>query len=325
MNTCAALLRLAPGLAALVFSGAVAALDLQGHRGARGLAPENTLAGFAAALAVGVTTLELDTVVTRDDVVVISHDPLLNPSITRDAGGRFLEGPGPAIRSLSLPELQRYDVGRLRPDSRYGQNHPEQRAADGERIPTLASLFEAVARRGDKRVRFNIETKSSPLQPALSPEPEDFVRLLLEVVDSHAVRDRISLQSFDWRTLAAARRLAPEVPRVYLSAQQSWGNQVADPRWTGGLSLAEHGSVPRMVKIAGGTIWSPFYGDLSEAALQEARALGLQVVVWTVNEHAHIERMIDLGVDGIISDRPDRVRAAMIARGLPVPSAAKID
>ncbi|MDH5538235.1 MAG: glycerophosphodiester phosphodiesterase [Rhizobacter sp.] len=319
------LLRLAPGLAALIFSATVAPQDLQGHRGARGLAPENTLAAFDTALSLGVTTLELDAVVTRDETVVISHDPLLNPLITRDAEGRFLAAPGPAIRSLSLAELQRYDVGRLAPGTRYAQAHPEQRAVDGERIPTLAALFEAVARHGDRQVRFNIETKSSPLQQALTPEPDEFVRLVLEVADRHGVRDRISLQSFDWRTLAAAQRLYPDVPRVYLSAQQSWGNQVADPRWTGGLSLAEHGSVPRMVKAAGGAIWSPYFGDLTEAALGEARALGLKVVVWTVNEPAHIERMLELGVDGIISDRPDRVRAAMIARKLPVPKAGKVD
>ena len=295
-------------------------LELQGHRGARGLAPENTLAAFDLALTLGVTTLELDTVLTQDNVVVISHDATLNPNFTRDASGAYLNGPGPAIRELPLAELQRYDVGRLRPGTRYAQSHPEQRAHDSERIPTLAQLFDHVKARGAQAVRFNIETKISPLRTELTPEPEAFVRAVLDVARAHAMVERFSLQSFDWRTLAVAQRIAPGVPTVYLSSEQDWGNNVADPRWTAGMTFAEHGSVPRMVKAAGGQVWSPYHGDLNASRLQEAHALGLRVVVWTVNDPQDIEAMLELGVDGIISDRPDRVRAALLAHGLPLPA-----
>jgi len=306
-------------IAAGLMAGCAAPIDLQGHRGARGLAPENTLAAFSTALSLGVTTLELDTVLTRDGTVVISHDTTLNPDITRDAQGRWLEVRGPAIFSLGDAELQQFDVGRIKPGTRYAQNYPEQVAVDGARIPTLAQLFEAVTRRGNTRVHFNIETKLSPLAPQHSPEPEAFVRAVLDVAQRHGVMQRISLQSFDWRTLQVAQRLAPQVPTVYLSAQQSWSNQVTDPRWTAGLRLADHGSVPAMVKAAGGKVWSPYYGDLTVESRAQARSLGLKVVVWTVNEPAQIERMLDLQVDGIISDRPDRVRSAMAARGLRLP------
>ena len=303
-----------------LLAGCTSVFDLQGHRGARGLAPENTLAAFATALSVGVTTLELDTVLTRDGVVVISHDTTLNPDITRDAQGQWLAARGPAIFHLTLAELQAFDVGQIRPGSRYAQNHPEQRPADGQRIPTLAQLFELTAQRGASSVRFNIETKLSPLQPDLSPEPEAFVRAVLDVARRHGMLGRISLQSFDWRTLQAAQKLAPRVPTVYLSSQQSAGNNVADPRWTAGLKLANHGgSVPKMVKAAGGAIWSPYHGDVNLEPVQEAHALGLKVVVWTVNEPADIERLLTMGVDGIISDRPDRVRTAMAARGMALP------
>lgn len=297
------------------------AVELQGHRGARGLAPENTLAAFDLALALGVDTLELDTVMTQDQVVVISHDATLNPNLTRYASGAYIANPGPAIRSLRLAELQRFDVGRLRPDTRYAQSHPDQGPQDGERIPTLAALFERVKLHDAKQVRFNIETKISPLHPELTPEPEAFVRAILEVARSQGMTERITLQSFDWRTLAVAQRIAPEVPTVYLSSEQPWGNNVADPRWTAGIKLTENGSVPRLVKAAGGAVWSPYFGDLNAARLQEARTLGLKVVVWTVNEPQQIDAMLALGVDGIISDRPDRVRAAMQARGLPLPPA----
>ncbi len=299
--------------------GCATPLDLQGHRGARGLAPENTLAAFDAALALGVSTLELDTVMTLDDVVVISHDPTLNPNFTRDASGRYIEAPGAALRSLSLAQLRAFDVGRLRLGTRYAQTYPEQRAADGQRIPSLAELFELVQQRGAAQVRFNIETKISPLKPELTPEPEAFVRAILEVARRYGMTQRITLQSFDWRTLQAAQRLAPEVPTAYLSAQQAWANNVADSRWTAGFTLTEHGSVPRLVKAAGGTIWSPFHGDLNAALMDEARQLGLKVIVWTVNEPADIEKMLDLGVHGIISDRPDRVRTALAARGWRLP------
>src|SRR6185503_9371643 len=118
------------------------AFDLQGHRGARGLAPENTIEGFALALSIGVTTLELDLAMTKDDVLVVSHDRRLNPDHTRGPDGKFLDGEGPAIRSMTLAELQRYDVGRLKPGTAYARSFPEQRAVDGARIPTLAELFD---------------------------------------------------------------------------------------------------------------------------------------------------------------------------------------
>lgn len=283
------------------------AIDLQGHRGARGLAPENTLAAFERALDVGVTTLELDTVVTKDDVIVVHHDPTLNPNLARDAAGRFVEPPGAPIRSLTLAELRRYDVGRLRPETRYAQTYPEQRPADGQRIPTLAEVFALVRARGAD-VRFNIETKITPQQPEMTPEPEAFVKLLLAEIDRAGVRSRVTLQSFDWRTLAAAQRLAPGIATAYLSAQQSWLNNVPGPE-----------PVPARVHAARGAIWSPFFGDLTPETLAQARQLGLQVIVWTVNAEADIERMLDWKVDGIISDRPDRVREAMARRGLALP------
>jgi len=294
--------------------------DLQGHRGARGLAPENTLVAFDRALAIGVTTLELDTGLTKDGVVVITHDPTLNPAITRDAEGRWIDAPGPAITSLTLAELQRYDVGRLKPDTAYARNFPEQQAADGTRIPTLAALFERVKALGDRRVRFNIETKLTPMAEQSAPLPEAFAKAVLDVIHQHGMGRRVTLQSFDWRTLQAMNRLAPEIPTVCLTVQQERSNNIAGGLWTGGLKLADHGgSVPRLVKAAGCRIWSPFFRELTSDALHEARALGLTTVVWTVNEPTHIEVMLELGVDGIISDRPDLVRTLMQAGGLRLP------
>ena len=306
-----------------------AAFDLQGHRGARGLAPENTLPAFAAALSLGVTTLELDIAITRDGVPVISHDPLLNPDFTRGPDGAYLTQRGPAIRSLSLAELQRYDIGRIRPGSRYAAQFPDQKPVDGTRFPRLADLFALVRRSGNLSVRFDIETKVSPLAPDETLAPEPFARALVAAIRDGGMASRSTIQSFDWRTLRLVQQEAPEIGTVYLSAQQRWldnigADSAAASPWTAALKFADHGSVPKMIHAAGGRIWGVHFGDLSAASLAEAHALGLTVLPWTVNEPAQIARMIDMGVDGIISDRPDRVRAEMQRRGLPLPAATPV-
>ncbi|WP_280154759.1 glycerophosphodiester phosphodiesterase [Piscinibacter sp. XHJ-5] len=306
-----------------------AALDLQGHRGARGLAPENTLAGFARALAVGVTTLELDIAVTRDDVLVISHDPALNPDITRGPDGQFLAARGPVIRQIAFDELSRYDVGRLKPGTNYAGRYPEQKPIDGSRIPRLSELFALVRKSGNEQVRFAIETKLTPTAPDETLAPEPFARAVVAAIRDAGMASRSTILSFDWRTLAVVQKIAPEIPTVYLTAQQQWLDNVAAGRpegsaWTAGVQFNQHGSVPRMVKAAGGRIWSSFFGDLDAAKVGEAHTLGLQVLAWTVNEPRQIARMLDLGVDGIVSDRPDLVREEMKRRGLPLPAATPV-
>ncbi len=298
-----------------------ATFDLQGHRGARGLAPENTLVAFAKALDIGVTTLELDLAMTRDGVLVIAHDPRLNPNFTRDAKGQWLVAPGPSIQSLDLAELQKHDVGRLQPGTAYAKNYPEQVPSDGQTVPTLEALFEMVKQRGQTRVRFNIEPKTNPTAPDLTASPEDFVRALLRVLDRHGLRSRVSVESFDWRSLRAVQRLAPEINTVALTTQQSPPYNLADARWTDGLTLQAHGgSTPKMVKQLGAHTWSPHQGDLSQALVDEAHALGLAVIPWTVNDPAVMDRFLTWGVDGLISDHPDRVRSAMQRRSMALPA-----
>lgn len=306
---------------------AAQAFDLQGHRGARGLAPENTIAGFAKALAIGVHTLETDIAISRDGVLLISHDPSLNPDITRGPDGQFLAARGPVIFHTPWAELQRYDVGRLRPGTRYAGQYPDQQPVDGARLPALAELFALVKRAGDPKLRLALETKINPLAPDDTAAPEPFARALVAAVRDAGLATRTSILSFDWRTLQVIQREAPEIPTVYLTARQRWldnvGRGPATP-WTAGFALADHGSVPKMIRAAGGKVWSSFHGDLDAAQVKEAQALGLQVLAWTVNEPAQIEAMLDLGVDGIVSDRPDRVREAMARRGMPLPAGIQV-
>ena len=139
--------------------------ELQGHRGARGLFPENTLEGFCGALAVGVTSVELDVAMTADDVLVVTHDPVLNPDLTRGPGGAWLRAAGPAVRALRLAELETYDVGEARPGGEAARAHPLQRPVAGARVPTLEAVIEALA---PSDVVVDVELKTDPLHPERS-------------------------------------------------------------------------------------------------------------------------------------------------------------
>jgi glycerophosphoryl diester phosphodiesterase len=308
-------------VAGLLLCAAAQAFDLQGHRGARGLEPENTLAAFRLALEIGVTTLEMDVAITADGVVVVSHDPALMPAITRDAQGRWLKETGPLIRSLTFAELQTYDVGRTDPASAYGRQFPEQRTRDGERRPKLAAVFALVKERGADGVRFDIETKVFPNRPDDTLAPEPFVRALLAVVREAGMTGRVMIQSFDWRTLKLVQQLEPGIETVYLTSRGSGGDTLDGGAWTAGALLRDFPSVGHMVKAAGGTTWAPNFNNLTPDALKSAQQLGLKVVPWTVNAPADIDRLIEWGVDGIISDYPNRVREVMQKRGLPLPPA----
>ncbi|MDO9437614.1 glycerophosphodiester phosphodiesterase [Hydrogenophaga sp.] len=300
-------------------AGAALAFDVQGHRGARGLAPENTLAGFERALAIGVTTLELDVVLSAEGVPVISHDAVPNPDITRDASGRWLQSRGKPFNRLTLEEIAAWDVGRINPASAYARDFNEQLAIDGQRIPTLAALFERVRRLGASHVRFNIELKMNPARPEQSPAPDAFVRAVLKVIKAHDMATRVSLQSFDWRVQKAAQQLAPGMPLSYLSTQSPRFNSLETGTWTAGLRLAKFHDAPAMVAAAGGKLWSPQFSDLDQRVLQSARSLGLRVIPWTVNDTQDMARLIDWGVDGIITDYPDRLRTVMEQRGMALP------
>jgi glycerophosphoryl diester phosphodiesterase len=299
--------------------------DLQGHRGARGLWPENTLAGFARAMELGVSALELDCGVTRDGVVVVSHDPELNPDCTRDARGRFLATAGPPIVALTYAQLQSYDVGRLRPGSAYAAKFPHQQPVDGERIPRLADVLTLVRTRGRGRVRVAVEVKTFPEQPQVTLAPEPFVQALRLDVERTGTAALVAVLAFDWRVLSAVQRLMPQLATAALTEQQPGEDtvRIGSPRpspWLGGLDPARFGgSITRLVKATGAGTWGPDYLDLDAQLVEQAHALGLRVVPWTVNEPADMERLLAFNVDGMITDRPDVLRALLKHRGMAVP------
>ncbi|MCB0367440.1 MAG: hypothetical protein KDD68_18715, partial [Bdellovibrionales bacterium] len=195
----------------------VRTIEVQGHRGARAIYPENTLAGFEYALGLGVDTLELDLAVTRGNVLVVSHDPFLNPAICLGPKGKKLDPEKKIlIRQLTFDELQKYDCGTLK--------HPgfaKQKPVPGQRIPRLSQVFEMVKNSKlpqAKSVKFNIETKIVPAYAELTPSPEEFARLVVELVKSYDLISRVTIQSFDDRTLVAAKKLEPKIKTALLIA-----------------------------------------------------------------------------------------------------------
>ncbi|MDM0002989.1 glycerophosphodiester phosphodiesterase [Variovorax sp. J22P240] len=307
----------------VVFSSNAFALDLQAHRGGRGLLPENTLAAFENALAMGVTTLEMDVAITSDGVAVISHDAALNPALTRDAQGQWIKASGPLIKTLTLEQVQSYDVGRLNPGHAYAKSFTQQQPRDGERIPTLASVLKRVKDLGATDVQFDIETKVFPNKPNDTVAPEDFVRIMLGVIREAGVVDRVMIQSFDWRTLQMFQAAEPRIRTMYLTIQNRNNNNVADPAWTAGRMQRDYPTVGHMVKAAGGAIWAPNFNDIDAQAVTTAQAQGVQVMPWTVNEPADMGRMLDWKVDGIITDYPNRLREVMRERDVSLPVGIK--
>jgi glycerophosphoryl diester phosphodiesterase len=316
----------AAGLLFFALIESLPGVEIHGHRGARGLMPENTLPSFAKALSIGVDAIELDTAVTADGVVVVSHDPQLSPEITRDANGAWIAPPGPVIAALSLGQLKSYDVGRIRPDSDYANQFSQQTPVDGASIPTLEEVAALVASSGNRGVRFNIETKVRPDGAAMTYAPEAFSERLVATVRAAGIAERTVVQSFYWRILAHIHAVAPGIATACLTSEQSWldnvGRDASGPSaWTGMDVDDFGGSVPRMVKAFGCAIWSAYFGEVDGALVEEAHDLGLKVIVWTVNAPGTMKALIAMGVDGIITDYPDRLRAVMGDLGMPLPEA----
>jgi glycerophosphoryl diester phosphodiesterase len=263
-----------------------------------------------------VDTLECDMAITKDGVVVIHHDLWLNPDTTRGPDGKWLEGRGPAIHDLTFEQLQQYDVGRLKPGTEYARQFPSQQAVDGTRIPKLSDLFDLVRKSGNTTVGFDCETKVSPLEPAATRPPEEFTRKVIAEIREGGMQARLMVQSFDWRTLQLVQKEAPEIRTMYLSSPGTLAPAKGGgpSPWLAGFSAEQYGSVPKAVRAAGGKIWAPNQGYLTQAMVTEAHALGIVVIPWTVNDPAMMTKLLDMGVDGIISDRPDVVQIELKKR-----------
>jgi glycerophosphoryl diester phosphodiesterase len=289
-----------------------------GHRGAAGLAPENTLTAFQKACDTGVDAVELDVFLTEDSNIVVYHDYQLKPDITRNSDGRWLGRAGPAIRDLTLIQLKRYDVGRLKPGTQYARRYPYQVAVDGERIPTLAEAIALIEDRCNHETELWIEIKSNPEKPNLTPVPEIIAGEVVKLLREEDITDRVRVLSFDWRVLGHVQKIARDIPTVYLSHVGIRLNNIKPGRpgaspWMAGLDIDNfQGSIPRAVKASGGKHWAPYYKYITDVQLKEAHRLGIKVYGWTVDSGTEMFRLIDLGIDGIITNRPDILKSVLV-------------
>ncbi|MER7367224.1 glycerophosphodiester phosphodiesterase family protein [Nonomuraea wenchangensis] len=288
-------------------------VEIHGHRGARGLWPENTLPGMSRTMELGVHALELDVALTADRRLVLTHD--LTVSAVTSADRRPLRDGDPLhpyvgkpINALTLAQLHTLDVGVRLP------RHPEdpfaltQVAMPETRMPTLGAVLGLVNAYDAESVRLHVELKSDPMRPELTADPEMFTELVIDELDRHGRLGNVAVLSFDWRIIRHAARLAPGVRRFALIEPDTL-------HWHDDLG----GDVPAAARAAGATTLSPEHVMVDEKLMAQAAAAELDVAVWTVNDVALGARMLDLGVSGIVTDYPDRMRELWRERGLELP------
>lgn len=246
-------------------------IEVHGHRGARACFPENTLAGYLHAIEAGADFIELDVLATADDTLVACHDPVLRRRIYSGPFGTRV------VRRMTLAQLKEWDCG-----ARRNPLFRRQSTVPGSRIPALAEVFELASRNG---FNFNIEVKSSPKRPHLTPSPERYAELLVALLRERGLERRVLVQSFDFRVLACVRALAPHIPTSALC-----GLRVRD--------------FVALAAVAGVSTVAPYHRAVNSRRMAEAHDAGIRVIAWTANRPRDWDRLIRAGVDGIITDDP---------------------
>ena len=305
--------------------------DLEAHRGGRDVRPENTLYSYAYAIELGATSIECDMQLTKDGQIVMSHNPILNSDITRDENGNYIENNKYDIRLMTVDELKKFDVGVIDPNcGEYYDLHGKTQFTYDAKIPTLEELMQLIQSYGDKNIVLNIETKSYP-DPASAgyknnADPKKFVEVFNNIVKKYDMEDRVVLQSFDWQTLIEMKKLNPNISTSALWQEQpSWGRDSESLRryekkkssWLGGLDIKDYqGNPVKAAHAIGADIISPYYTEISKQDVDEAHSLDMKIVPWTVNNEKDMNMLLDMGVDGIISDKPWLLKQVLEKRNI---------
>lgn len=315
------------------------AFDFEPHRGGRDARPENTLYSYAYAIEMGATSIECDMQLTGDGHIVMSHNPVLNPDITRDASGKYVEANKYDIRTMTVPEIQKFDVGVMDPSTDYYTYHgASQVTPKSAQIPTIEQLFQLIKDSG-RDVYVNIETKSYP-DPEYpvgykhNADPKKFVAEFNRVVNQYGMQDKVILQSFDWATLIEQKKVNPNISTSALWCEQpSWGRDSECLRafekekspWLGGLDIKDFkGNPVEAAHAIGADVVSPYYPEINQDMVTLAHSYGMKVVPWTVNSVTDMAMMYDMGVDGMISDKPWILRAFLEKRGAKLRPTVKV-
>jgi glycerophosphoryl diester phosphodiesterase len=300
-----------------VLSAQPSGFDLQAHAGGRGAATGESLRAFANSLELGVSTLEFDINITKDGQPLVWHDPMFAPDQCADTGPVFGGDPqypyvGKLVRELTLVQIRMLDCGKP------NREFPQAEVVRGNKLAILPDIF-ALTNSYHADVRYNIETKVQADHPETSASPQDFVDAVLAAVRSAGKVDRVEIQSFDWRTLPLVHQADPSIPLVALWNAHTW---VPDSPWLAGVNPAVVGAPMIGAMMVGANILSPDYGLVDgKAFVDRAHALGLKVIPWTIDDADTMRQQISIGVDGIITNYPARLRGVMAALGVPLPPA----
>ena len=287
-------------------------IKIYGHRGARGDLPENTLDSFKYLFDNNINAYETDILISKDLVPVIAHDFRLDPSRTKDNEGNWIENENIKIFDLTYEELLKFDVGSVNKLSRYGRRFINQKNLENQKIPKLSELLEMSKKNKSENLLINLEIKSTPDEENLTPEPEDTVKLVMKDINGTHLKDKIIVSSFDWRTLTVIKNNYPEIPRAYLT-QHLTGiniNQTIYNRspWLSFLPYYEDHELPGIIKSQGGKAWHPYRKDITKKLVDISHQEDLPINVWTVNKEYDMLKMIEYGVDGIMTDYPIRLK-----------------
>ena len=284
-----------------------------GHRGARGEIAENSIEGFKHTFALGIKAVEFDVVISKDKIPVLYHYFNLMPYLVKDESGKWLKNSELKVFDKSYEELSKYNIGGLDPESKHGKRFKEQKLLKNAKIPKLSELLELASRKENKDVFLNLEVKSTPFKIGLTPTPSDTVSLILKNIDTYKLEDRIIISSFDWRILYELKKQNSKILRGFITLQQDLSttkkNIYENSPWMAkNYSLDQLFLIPNIIKSLEGHAWSAFYRDVTKQNVELAHKHGLATCVWTVNREQDIIRMIEYGVDRIITDYPKKVQ-----------------
>ena len=304
------------------------------HRGGAGLWPENTMGAFEQAIEAGADGIELDVHLSKDGRLIVHHDESLKPAIARGADGEWLTRPTPLLKTLTYEELRAYDVGRLRPGAGYAGRYPEQTPLDGERIPLLDDVYRLVKEKAKPGFRLYVELKTALLDLSQSADPVELADTTVALTREYGLEKTVTLISFDWRCLVRAKEIAPEIRNAFTTspffqinpedgsaAFDKPGSEdetlrrasAAGAPWLAGYDWRDQPGASfaeRMLRAIGSAPadgWFAWFGDITPETMALAGELGFSVSGWTVDDEADMKRLIGLGVEAIITDRPDRL------------------
>ena len=282
-------------------------IKIYGHRGARGVLPENTLESFKYLFENNIHAYETDILISKDFIPVITHDFRLDPSYTKDINDNWIEDENIKIIDLTYDQILQFDVGTLNKLSKYGRKFVNQKSLQNQKIPKLSELLKLTSDNIVEDLLINLEIKSTPVEKNLTPEPDEMVKIIIDEVSRSNLEDRIIYSSFDWRVLREIKERGSKIPRAYLTSGAR-GKIYDKSPWLDFTPLHNGVELPELIRALGGSAWHPNYKDVNKEIVQISHDKGLPVNVWTVNRESDMLRMIDYGVDGIMTDYPLKLK-----------------